>query len=460
MNSRIPARDSAPSPEFRQPNFERSSTAKSGEQRGAETPASCSDEDVEFPVFVDDCAFEFHKHDAESMNRVIDGEDDDEVISDDDDDDRISATQFSSISSRVEGLGFAGSLRIEKERERNNAWDSFCREADEIVNGSVMSRDSKRSRIPRSNRGKSKSKSLCAYNFRRGRSVDCKRQDRDDPFESHWLDGSEDIDCMNVEADSRVGGDEIGDADDEGLLVVGGCHEYVVARNSMAELLDELQCKEESVVSSAIPRVGKKGRRRRVETKRGGSLVGGMDCDDPLEDLHSGLSTDEERDAGIICATSVNVKSRSVADRFEEALGADKGAAFAVPRKSNAGLLWRLQSLMQREKEQDLEFLRKLHSKASLSDEASSMIVKILSRSFDAKLTVCCCGMLDKKGCPEESYQGEGFVKTRTIIFSSRICGGIDLEVGKLILIHAPWKEVEVLGEGDAMVLAAYFSYV
>ncbi|GAB2277495.1 hypothetical protein Dimus_012202 [Dionaea muscipula] len=444
-------------PELHELILEGTSMVNSG-KRAAKIPGSSSEEEVEFPVFGDDLHRKFQKNHGESINCVMD---DDELISDDEE----ICAPCSSFNNRVGGSGLIDRLSVETEKQmEGNLWSAFCKDADELVNGRQTLRISDTGRIGRGGRGKSKSR--YSFNFHgHNKRLVCSlvpKEKEQDPSESHLLDGLENIECRRSVEPSGVDlvcSEEIGKPD-EGLPIVG-VPQLGVAKNSMAELLDELQDKEGTVPASAKPSHGKKGRRRRLATNRSILSLGNrsMDGEDPFEDMHSGSSSENEGDAWI--TTGMEVKNRSVADQFEEVLGTDEGASVAVlgPRQSNVGLLGRLQSIMQREKERDLEFSRILHSKASLRDEVRSIVVKILSRCFDAKLIVCCCSVWDETRQREESFQGEDFGKTMTIIFSSRICGNIDFEVGKLICIHAPWREVEVFGGGDRMILATYFSY-
>ncbi|KAF8006538.1 hypothetical protein BT93_K0746 [Corymbia citriodora subsp. variegata] len=50
--------------------------------------------------------------------------------------------------------------------------------------------------------------------------------------------------------------------------------------------------------------------------------------------------------------------------------------------------------------------------------------------------------------------------RKRTVIFNSRICNDVDLEIGNLIRIYSPWKEVQVMGYEKSIILSTYFSHV
>lgn len=90
--------------------------------------------------------------------------------------------------------------------------------------------------------------------------------------------------------------------------------------------------------------------------------------------------------------------------------------------------------------------------------------MRILSSSLEAKLTVCFCALHgDEEGSeglsnPQER-KGTGRRKL-TIIFSSRICKDVELEIGNAIRIHQPWNEVHVNEEDEAIILCAYFSQI
>ncbi|XP_059438937.1 uncharacterized protein LOC132171590 [Corylus avellana] len=113
---------------------------------------------------------------------------------------------------------------------------------------------------------------------------------------------------------------------------------------------------------------------------------------------------------------------------------------------------------MQTEKERDMDFLRKLETGSNANDETSCIVVKILTRYLDAKLTVCQCsfGQNMESGSPQIMVEGG---RKRTIIFSPRVSSDVDLDVGNLICIHPPWKEVQV-GNDESILLSTYFSQI
>ncbi|GFY98730.1 hypothetical protein Acr_13g0001310 [Actinidia rufa] len=236
-------------------------------------------------------------------------------------------------------------------------------------------------------------------------------------------------------------------------------HDYT--EHSMADILYRYQEK------TGLPR-------RNSKTLVGGSSTSplgerNMDNDDPPEALNSGSSTDDGgspqaklQNLGLIIPES---KQKTMTDKFQETFGAasinEEGAHFAL---HGIGIFGKLQRVMQSEKTKEMDFLKKLEIGACSKDEASCIDVEILSRCLEAKLTVCCCSLRRDN----ESFQrGESLLlaeenqrRTLTIIFSSRVCEDVELDVGNVIRIHSPWKEVQVRGKDEVIILSAYFSEI
>ncbi|KAA8543124.1 hypothetical protein F0562_021381 [Nyssa sinensis] len=207
---------------------------------------------------------------------------------------------------------------------------------------------------------------------------------------------------------------------------VGVGHNY--AEHSVVELLDGYQEKDGLLKGNSKMDGKTNGKRVQLVFNRNTSPLGyrNMDGDDPLEALDNGPSSDDEEALG---AASMN----------------NQGPLFALPGQSSIGLFGKLQRIMQTEKERDMVFIKRLQMGGSSNDESSSIDVKILSRSLEAKLTVCCCSF---SGDKESSHWAESRLMTKEngertlkIIFSSRVCGDVELEVGNMIRIHPPWKE-------------------
>lgn len=120
-----------------------------------------------------------------------------------------------------------------------------------------------------------------------------------------------------------------------------------------------------------------------------------------------------------------------------------------------------MQRVIQIEKERELAQLK--ISSAGTLDERLYIYVRILSRSMEAKLTVCTCTSI---GDGEDSLLNSLQMKMRnaertlTIIFNSKMCSNVNLEVGNVIRLHPPWKEVQVTRKDAAVILCSYYSQV
>ncbi|CAK9178031.1 unnamed protein product [Ilex paraguariensis] len=235
------------------------------------------------------------------------------------------------------------------------------------------------------------------------------------------------------------------------VVAIGHDH----GEHSMAELLDCFQEKNGQLEERFKVHSRPKGRRVQFVDGRSLSPLTEMDMDededDPVEALDGGLSSGDEFEENPenLKLFVLGSERKTMADRFEDALGAapmdDEGPLFAFPRKSGSGLFGKLQQVMQSEKERDMCFLKRQQREACSNDEASSIDVRILSRCLEAKLTVCCCSFSRDKECHQQkdnlpTVDNNGG-KTLTIIFSSKTCCDVELEVGNLIRIHSPWYE-------------------
>jgi len=108
---------------------------------------------------------------------------------------------------------------------------------------------------------------------------------------------------------------------------------------------------------------------------------------------------------------------------------------------TGAGYHGRMQQIMQMEKDRHAEFLRQFNIEQG---DSKGIIVQIVSRSLEGKLTVCCCLFQEKSNSTIRSdastdhAMNESRTK-RTIIFSPKICDNVDLLVGNIIRIFPPW---------------------
>ncbi|XP_011010715.1 PREDICTED: uncharacterized protein LOC105115509 isoform X2 [Populus euphratica] len=239
--------------------------------------------------------------------------------------------------------------------------------------------------------------------------------------------------------------------------------------HSMAEILDGLQDKKIQPRGNSKWFSRTKSRRGQIVMKRSMSLLGDriIDDEDQPELMANGSSSDDETNHQNINLADLEMKKRTIADRFQEALAAtsvsDEGVISAAAKPSGIGLFGKLQQVTQTERERDSEFLKKLQMEANPNSEPYSIVVKILSRCFDAKLIVCHCTFgenIKDSQSPEDSKTFVDRGRTRTVIFSPRVCSNVDLDLGNLICIYPPWKEVQVIGSDEFVILTTYFSHV
>lgn len=207
-----------------------------------------------------------------------------------------------------------------------------------------------------------------------------------------------------------------------------------------------------------------KGNSKMVAVKRHASQLElrAEESEELPESMDRRSSTDDEANYQNVVFSIPEMKRQSIADRFQEALDArslvDEGAVATEVKPSGSGLFAKLQDVMQREKERDKHFLNKLKNGVKPDNEPPYIDVKIVSKYFDAKLIVCQCFV--DKFWPDNHQKVIDKEQKRTVIFKPKVCGDVDLEVGSLIRIHAPWKEVEAIGNDENIILCTFFSQV
>ncbi|KAK4357270.1 hypothetical protein RND71_022880 [Anisodus tanguticus] len=229
--------------------------------------------------------------------------------------------------------------------------------------------------------------------------------------------------------------------------------------HSMAEFLDHFQH------TSSLPR----GNSKMLQSKRQGSrflrksnllLLGDRNMSNG--DQSEALDSDPSSDDGILKSA---IPQRTMADQFHLAFRAvSTNERLSIARPKQFGLSGRLQHVMQCEKDRDTYFLEKSQIHDASSGAESFIDVRILSSSLEAKLTVCFCALHgDEEGSESLNNPKKRRVtggRKLTIIFSSRVCKDVELEIGNVIRIHQPWKEVHVDEKDEAIILCAYFSQI
>ncbi|KAI3425512.1 uncharacterized protein J3R85_010252 [Psidium guajava] len=232
------------------------------------------------------------------------------------------------------------------------------------------------------------------------------------------------------------------------------------AKHTMADLLDGLHDR------SSLPNV-MSGRKRQPRmgfaNKRSTFTIGQGKPDDEgeLGAMDSKSPSEDENNLDELKLPTAYCKRQSMADCIQQVLDStplDSGSALiTVPKSSGIGLFGKLQQVMQIEKDSEQEFLKKLHAGRS-----GFIDVMILSKNLDAKLTVCLCSLeQNQEGTPSSHCsQADLTGRKRTVIFNPRICNDVDLEIGNLIRIYSPWKELQVMSYEKSIILSTYFSHV
>ncbi|KAM7274710.1 hypothetical protein ACFE04_016576 [Oxalis oulophora] len=243
------------------------------------------------------------------------------------------------------------------------------------------------------------------------------------------------------------------DYDGMGILPSEG---YGFIEHSIAERLDSLQDQISLANRNSNVCCRKRGKKpiiRRNVVTLGDRTLGSEDFPEPGAYQSS---SDEEASHQALVLAIPEMKKPTISDRFQEALGAaslgDEGSLVAANKPSSLGLFGRLQQIMLTQKERDVVFLSNLQSE-TCSANKSCLNVKIISRCLDAKLSVCQCSLtssIESPQWPEVPHKE----RKRTIIFHPGVCGDVDLEVGSLICIHPPWKDVQVINCDENILLS------
>ncbi|XP_061355373.1 uncharacterized protein LOC133299895 [Gastrolobium bilobum] len=237
-------------------------------------------------------------------------------------------------------------------------------------------------------------------------------------------------------------------------------------QRSMTDLFDNLQDKSDLYFQHDSQRRGKTV--QLFENSRSHLQDTGIDCENSPEPVDSGSSSDNEVTDRNMKNTFPRKKMQTMADRFQEALGTSsvigEGTLVGALNSLRAGIFGKLQQVLLKEKEIDMDFRKKLQAGARPDSELGCVDVKIISRYLDGKLCVCHCsfGKYTENFLLQDNSKGMRFGGSKsgqsTIIFSQRVCDNVDVEVGNLIRIHPPWKEVQV--GNDNIILCTYFSKI
>ncbi|XP_031258827.1 uncharacterized protein LOC116116925 isoform X2 [Pistacia vera] len=414
--------------------FSSSSTQK-------QSSVSCEDE-VEVPDFPDEDNFMFSRRKASTCNT------DDEAISDDEENVLLKVSVTSGVKTfHKDGVHnfLSGNQDVE------NSCSTVGKEAEApIQSNEIAISSSSHSAYSKANKSckgiKSKSRPKFSFHFQShkdGNGVPSKVHEVPERLETANSREHSIAELFEDFYGEKPKKSEIVSAEVEDLHFYGEC--------SVAELLDGLQDRTSLLKRNSKKYSRSRGEKIQVVKKSKSPLEDRAIVTEDLPERMSGSSDDEANHQNVKTAFP-EMKRQTIADRFQEALGAtsnDATALVTVQRTSGVGLFGKLQQVMQSEKLKDMNFLN-LQSRAS-PNNPSCMDVRILSRYLDAKLIVCRVSSvkdIESIKWPEFNKTTVNDGRERTIIFNPRVCCDVDLEAGKSIRIHPPWKEVQVTEDG------------
>ncbi|XP_071928576.1 uncharacterized protein [Coffea arabica] len=247
------------------------------------------------------------------------------------------------------------------------------------------------------------------------------------------------------------------------MIPFGGLIYHDCSENSGAKFQDDLQEKSGQPLGSYEMPSRLRGRRAHFSVTRSVYPQGGINIQ--VDSLLNGEPSADDESASLLCPKP-GFQRQTMADWFHEALGGisrnHMTSEVKIHRQSGSGLFEKLQQVMQSEKERDMDFLESSNLNAISTDGRSCIDIRILSRCLEAKLTVCCCSLVRHEEIPDlvNNFHKRKQIGGRTlmVIFSSRVCDDIALEVGNLIRIQPPWKEVFIEVKDEVVILSTYFS--
>ncbi|KAH9793605.1 kinetochore protein [Citrus sinensis] len=421
------------------------------------------EDEVETPEFPDEVGFIFSPRKASTCTS------DEEAISANEKANAL--PEFSRTPFHKDGFHDFGSARLDGE----NTWSVVSKEAKALVhlNENALCSSSSQPTCKANKSGKgiqSKSKPKFSFRFqprREGLFSPVSKNDNSIPCKVDELpERMETADCEKHSIAGLLGGFPGKKATQSEMVPDEVEDPHWCDDHSVAKHLDSLRDNSSLLRRNSKMNSRTRGKRMQVFSRRSISQLGDrtVDCED-LEPVGSGSSSDNEANYQNPKPAIPEVKRQTIVDRFQEALGTtsrDEAAFVAVPRSFGVGLFGKLQQVMQSEKETDLEFL-KLQTKASPNNEPTCLNVKILSRYLDAKLIVCHVSPskdTEEPQWPQSNQKRGNGGRERKIIFNPRVCCDVDIEVGSSIRIHPPWKEVQVGGNDESIILSTYFSQI
>ncbi|XP_047966448.1 uncharacterized protein LOC125210876 isoform X2 [Salvia hispanica] len=236
-------------------------------------------------------------------------------------------------------------------------------------------------------------------------------------------------------------------------------HNHDTRGHSMAEILGGFLERSDLQEESSKLETQKRRRKQAVLVRNvlplGDSIQEDNDLPEAL-DSDTSFETEDECSWQEGAQSVKSIISRTMADQFHEAFRTVSAIGdrldVSFPRPLCGGMFRRLQQVMQIEKERETDSVKNASAETGIKGEETAILVRILSRSLEAKLIVCSCT------CVGNGKNFSREARTITIIFNPRMSDSVDLEVSNLIHIRPPWKEVQV--KNEVIFLCSHFSQV
>ncbi|KAI3980085.1 hypothetical protein MKX01_042739 [Papaver californicum] len=417
---------------------------------------------------------------TQSSKKEVTNDSDEEAISDADENNVTMGSSCISKSMKVQ-RDYLKNYKRENDRDEASTWSAVNEEAEELIilhDSTSLSSSRTAKKIAKGNRGKAKPKFSIHFLLHKGESsLSSIVKDENETLRKvgqiqEGLEDLEDIVMEHSVTELLQDLEEENDKQSEVQVLANlSALEHRDAEHSVSELLHGLQEKCEPVERTTKLNIRTKSKKHQITTRKRNMYQLGdriLDSGDPSEPMDGDTASEDEAAKLLIHGqnqmrvATLESKGQTMSDLFHEAFndstGGDNGTRFSSLNHTG-GYYSRLQQVMQTKKERHAEFLKQL---LELSGQGKCIVVKIMSRCLEAKLTICECSFQQKNEnsrCASPNSSNNMGPKT-TIIFDSRMCSDVEIEVGNVIRIHPPWNEVHVMGKDTSIILCTYFSLI
>lgn len=188
-------------------------------------------------------------------------------------------------------------------------------------------------------------------------------------------------------------------------------------------------------------------------TERGDKFT---DCEERHQDC-----LQEENDVAVAGPLDANLPTKSMNEQFQKALLSAPGSIEDSNRHSKVkgfGFSARLQQVLEPERLDRIHFLKMLHIGYKFQDRANCLEVEIVTKSLEARLSACACKAVKSPKSWIVNETGENSHPMVMVIFNMQTNAYLELEIGHVVCIHPPWRELSRVGEYSKTILCTYFS--